>query len=100
MSATTWNPPPAELARRAGARRRFDQTMDGEAERVEAHRVGGGDALLCSDGRWRRVLTSFSENGATASATVWVLYCMIDGEPSYRWGGGPGDLVTIRRAAS
>jgi hypothetical protein len=67
------------------------------AETVEAHRVQPGDRIRCNDGKFRHVLTAFGENTASASATVWAIYCYAEGEPTTRIAGWPSDEHEIER---
>lgn len=85
-----------ELARRERAAAEFEATMLNPDRQVEAHRVRGGDAVLCWDDEWRRCLASFGENAASASPTIWAIYLTAEGEPTKRMASDPGALVTIR----
>lgn len=88
----------AEQARRTRERERFVEVMRQPSMQVAAHEVKGGDALFCGDEKWRPVLASFGEN--TSSATVWAIYCTVEGEPTKRIAGDPAAVFTIRRPAA
>lgn len=72
--------------------------MSGPAtEMVPAHAVASGQFVRTSDGDWMKVLASYAGGGgASSSATVWFVEGYVEGKPTARICGDPGDRIEVR----